>query len=78
MSRYTGPEARRGSSRKAVSWVQSPPGSFLGSQPQKIRTVSRMAAVTPAIKRVDGQQVSRQAAFKVKAAAAVQKGRKNK
>lgn len=74
MNRYAGPEARRGSSRKAVSWVQSPPGSLLGSQPQKIRTVSRMAAVTPAIKRVDGQQVFGQAVFKVKAAAAVQKG----
>lgn len=36
--------------------------------------MTRTAAVTPAIKRVGGQQVFGQAVFKVKAAAAVQKG----
>lgn len=47
----------------------------MGSQTPKIRTASRMAAGGHAIGSVVGQQVFGQAAFKVKAAAAVQKGR---
>lgn len=46
----------------------------MGSQTLKIRTASRMAAGGHAIGPVVGQQVFGQAAFKVKAAAAVQKG----
>lgn len=63
-NRKTEPKAGWGSSRRTAERVQFPLGSLSGKPtPEKIRTATRAAAVTPARKRVDGQQVFRAVSF---------------